>query len=220
MLRILLLASLTAGCSSGSYTDFTNPRNALLCQIIFDCCSPSQQSMLAPGDTDATSCTNDLNSQSDTNYKDGVDKGAIKYDSGAGQRCLAAYQASLASCDSRVDLVGELADCANALTGTTGTGGDCLTDFECVTADYCVLGNGAGVIGKCTARALKGQPCGGTPCVYGLTCGLNNTCDWFSKAGDMCAANSQCASNSCTGDVNSPHTCTDLQTAQQYECGM
>ena len=154
----------------------------------------------------------------DPSLEAAIDAGKVKYDGNLVASCY--EQLGSASCD-RTDEKGRMfggADCAGAIKGTVGGGGECALDAECKSRecdvpdcpDACCQGTCVGDEAPRLPRQL-GESCeSSNDCASGSYCSAA-VCAALKPAGSMCIQTGECAYG--LGCAGQPRVCKVLPTA-------
>jgi hypothetical protein len=100
-------------------------------------------------------------------YQELVERGTLRYDASAAQRCL--DEIAAAGCD--VFIAANPESCRETFVGMVEIGGACSTSQECAGDAYCADEACPADAGTCTARQSSGTECTfGDQCATGLVC--------------------------------------------------
>jgi hypothetical protein len=180
-----------------------------VCPKAYGCCTPMQ---LMPNDfagKDEPSCETKT-AQGFKNSLDGL-KGAISarrvaYHGERLEACLAYIRGASCAQLNTTDHFSGL-DCQPYLEPQVLPGGVCGGDAECIDGRCEKNGKESG-LGLCQALPRQGEACAAVPCAKGFLCdGESHRCQAAVPVGQMCAADSQCASGNCPDFGSGTRTC-------------
>ena len=213
--RIAIYSLLVIACGDGgiAFEDLSVEGTRQICEGLVACGEYPDQA----------TCSNSIAVFADLDRLTGdIENGNVRYDSGAADDCLDAYD-EFADCELKpASVLDELSDtCARVFVGSVAIGDPCNETVQCAGDAFCVRQcteqccAGTCVEIPLAATAEEGEPCGdGIDCIESTFCSSNNQCVARPGPGESCANLSACAAGSvCNIDLfgNEPGTCVELK---------
>lgn len=146
--------------------------------------------------------------------EDSIAAGRVVYHGDRMGACLD-LMAGLSCVESSVAVEGELifGGCQDPFEGQVAIGGDCASDFDCIS-EYCSGDStdfeGNITFGACAEYPAIGEPCDDFECGPGAYCesGATPTCQALLADGSACQSGDDCESGGCENSVcGAPTTC-------------